>query len=336
MKKFILRFVLFLSPLLLLIFAFVIFDPFAMFRSPTKYNVSSSMNDDANTFRIFDTYNDSLKFNAFIMGNSKTLAILSSDWKKHIGQNNRVFKFGSPGESLLNIRKKLEYAAAKGNKLDHVLLLLDNKLLMNTDNNLPDLQGPVYLKSNKSSYNNSIEYFGKGFYYFLYDGYFYSYFKDINTKEEISSSKTNINFSFINKLMGTEEFVNLYKGNEFYRWELEEQIQNDSINWVNNYRKNSKSNVDLLSRISETDYEHLKAIKALFIKYNTKYFIINAPEYQCGYGLSNNVLKQLKELFSQNAVINDDFGICENPYYFYDPTHFRPVVGSFILKTIYN
>lgn len=330
MRKYVFRITLFFSPLLLLLSTFLILDPFAMVHGGAKgYVVPESANDDYNTFNTFDSNNDSLQYNAFIMGNSKTLAILSTDWKKHIGQDQRVYKFGAPGESILNMRKKLEYVVSKGNRLDHVILLFDNKLLANTDNSSPDLQGPVYLKTPKSSNNLYLDYFAKGFYYFLYDGYFVNYFSGI-LKNKYS----------IGKIRKEEMTINDFAySNEFIRKELEEKIQFDSLGWCEAFEYKTNTNSKSTKIVfAVRDSMHLVAIKKLFVEYDTEYKILFVPDFDCSYNVRSSILKSFKSIFSDTTVFAgfDLVDICENPFYFYDQTHFRPIVGREILKRIYS
>lgn len=337
MKKFILRLLLLFSPLLFLFGAFLFFDPFAMYGPPSSFTIAESMNDDAQTFRTFDTYNDSLQYNAFILGNSKTLAILSTDWKKQIGDDTRVFKFGSPGESILNMRKKLEYAILKGNNIDHVLLLLDNKILKNTDNTNKEFTGPVYLKGHKSSYHNKLDYLGTGFYYYLYDGYFRKQLNYLKRSNHTASMQTSPNWDLIENVMHREEFELLNRSNEFFRWDTEQQILNDSAAWVQSLPKMNGDTKNYNQVLDQRDIAHLKAIKDMFDKYQTKYKIVFGPEYDC-IKLDGKVKEEFIAIFGYLNVFDfsADTAYCNNPYNFYEPNHYRPIVGKKMLERIYE
>lgn len=337
MKKFILRLFLFLSPFLFLIIIFLVLDPFAMFSSPRKYTMDGSMNDDAQTMRTFEQYNPVIKYNAFIFGNSKTLAILSVDWKKQIGENNRIYKFGSPGESILNIKKKLEFAIKSGNKIDHAIILLDNKILKNTDNNNQDFAGPVYLKGPKTSNNNWLEYTGKGFYYYLYDGFFITYFYNVFNNHKTIKSNIKVNLDIIESVMSKEEFKNLHQSNEFYRWDTEQKILYDSATWVQSLPQIEAIVNQSNQTIHTNDLLYLQEIKQLFDNNKTKYKIVFGPEYGC-MKMNDSVIQKFNKFFGKSNVydFSSDENFCKQPINFYEPNHYRPIVGKKMLEIVYQ
>ncbi len=334
-RKYIYRVILFFSPFILLFFAFLYFDPFSMYH----YRFTSEnegLNDDFRTFQRFDAYNDSAHFNAFILGNSKTLAILSLQWKKHIG-NQRVFKFASPGESLLNIRKKLEYAEKKGDSIQYAILVLDRKILHNTDNESPEFSGPVYLKGPKSSYNNSIKYCAKGFYAFLYDFYFIDYFKNFSSKKE-TPAKPALPKGIIEKYMSMNDFQNLRKSNEFFREDMEATIEKDTVKWISQMEKPILANSSEIN-IDKRDLEHLQAIKKIFSRHHTQYKIVFGPEYNAQ-DIGENVLREFYKIFAtKDGVSIWDFSsdtTLIKPLYYYEPNHYRPLVGQKMMEKIYH
>ena len=337
MRKFFLRGVLVISPLLLLFVFFMVLDPFAMFDKPGKYSIGSSMNDDAQTFRTFELYNKSLKFNSFVLGNSKTLAILSTDWKKHIGTDNSIYKFGSPGESILNIRNKLAYAVKSGNKIENAIILLDDNILINTDNLNPDFTGPVYLKGTKSSNNSWLDYLGKGFYYYLYDGFFITHFKDICRGNKIQTDENNINWNIIENAMTKEEFNKLYQSNEFYRWNIEQKIRLDSVSWVTALPQIKAGITVSAQTIDSRNLIYLREIKRIFDQNKTNYKIVYGPEYGC-IKMNPKIKEELNVIYGTTNVydFSSDTNYCNQPINYYDPSHYRPIVGRKMLEVIYH
>lgn len=337
MKRYLTRILIFLSPFLFLFLVFVVFDPFGMIHKELpQFVMGESANDDFNTLNKFDTNNPEYKYNAFVFGNSKTLAILSTDWSKYIGKQ-RFFKFGSPGESLLNIRKKLEYAISKGNKIDYAIILLDGKVLSNTDNESPMFSGPVYLKGPKSSYNNELQYVSKGFYYFLYDAYFLNFFKKAFTKSKQNSSVKEPDWDIINQTMTKDEYLFLQGNNEFYRWDTEKAILKDSLSWVEGFNPATIEESYTKVVLDRRDIEHLKQIKNLFDKQKTNFKIVFGPEYQCT-KMGADILTEFNKIFASENVYDftQDSEYCDNPILYYEPNHYRPVVGSYMLEEIYK
>ncbi|MEO6304390.1 MAG: hypothetical protein ABIP51_14590, partial [Bacteroidia bacterium] len=112
---------------------------------------------------------------AFIFGNSRT-----HSFKKYTcGKTNETFfDFGCPGESVLNIKKKLQLIIDKQKEVKNVVILIDDGILENTDNGHRFYQGPVYnhtpLSSNVSNitfYSNYIKYYFND-YFFLKHVYY--------------------------------------------------------------------------------------------------------------------------------------------------------------------
>ena len=329
--KYILRIIVFTVPVFLLIFSFVFFDPFFMFHYDRPWaKVEKSRNDDFRTVDTYLKYNDSLQYNAFLFGNSKTLAFLSTDWKKFIGKEKSIYKFGSPGESLLGIRKKLELIDKNNGKIDNALLILDTKILSNVNNTKPPSEGPVYLKGPLTSNNSLLDYYFKGFYFYLYDGFFVNYLMNLDTQKPIEKLP---NDKVLKNFMTMEEYKNLKYSNEFLRWDSEQTFDFFEIqDYTSKETDYQAENIFL----DDIDKEHLQAIKTILEKHNTDYYIIFGPEYECNESLMN--LQIFETIFKKERVkdYRSDENFCNKENLFYEPNHYRPVVGLEIMKLIYE
>jgi hypothetical protein len=328
--KYILRIIIFTIPVLLLIFSFVFFDPFFMFHHERPWaKVEKSRNDDFRTVDTYLKYNDSLQYNAFLFGNSRTLAFLSTDWKKFIGKEKSVYKFGSPGESLLGIRKKLELIDKNNGKIDNALLILDTKILENVNNTKPPSEGPVYLKGPLTSNNSLLDYYFKGFYFYLYNGFFAKYLICLNSEEETEKTP---DLSLVNKFMTMEEYKNLKYSNEFLRWDSEQKF---GFFEIQDYTSKETDYQTENIFVDDKDKEHLQVIKTILDKHNTDYYIIFGPEYECFESL--NSLQIFETIFEKELVkdFRSDTNFCNKENLFYEPNHYRPLVGLEIMKLIY-
>lgn len=81
-KGFIIKCVLFLVPFFVLAGIYFYDDPFKVLREYKKYdNDPIFLNEDYIGWKTYKNYRDSLHFDSFILGNSCTMAFLTSDWE---------------------------------------------------------------------------------------------------------------------------------------------------------------------------------------------------------------------------------------------------------------
>ncbi len=167
MKKLIVNIFIFGSPLLFCLAFFAIDDPFGILY---KNECLAATSEDMMVIRKYINERGNNHYSSFIFGNSRTHAF--KNYK--CGQNSPqpLFDFGCPGESVLNIKKKLELVIAKQSNIQNVLILIDDGILENTDNSHRFYQGPVYnhtpLSSNVSHiafYTNYIKYYFNNYFF---------------------------------------------------------------------------------------------------------------------------------------------------------------------------
>ena len=134
MKKFFFKLILFSLPIIFIIFSYFILDPFKVIYSYDSFYDRSVagcvfLNKDYVSTTNFDNYYDTLKYNSFIFGNSRTLVYQTSEWKKYIG-NESCYHFDASDEALYAIQKKIKYLNEKKVKIKNVLLILDHRTLI--------------------------------------------------------------------------------------------------------------------------------------------------------------------------------------------------------------
>ncbi len=192
MKKLIANTFIFGSPLIFFLLFFAIDDPFGILY---KSNCLAATSEDMIVIRKYLNEYEAKAPSAFIFGNSRTHA-----FKKYkCGTTTEdFFDFGCPGESVLNIKKKLQLIIDKQKEVKNVVILVDDGILENTDNAHRFYQGPVYnhtpISSNVSYitfYSNYIKYyfsdyfFIKHIYYKLTGDYKEAWMKDAFAKPGI-------------------------------------------------------------------------------------------------------------------------------------------------------
>jgi hypothetical protein len=328
MTRFLLRVLLFLSPVLALLLVFVVADPFGLYGwSWASRTAAADGCTDCRTMRAYDEYRSRWRYNTFLLGNSKTMAILSSDWFEHIGVQ-RFFKLGTPGESVLNMRRKLEYVASTGASIEHVILLVDNKVLQNVENTHPHFEGPVYMKSLRSSDQTAVEQLAQGFRYYLADAYFLEHWSDCVSS--VDSRRSNADGTSVPD--GTGPFTN-----EVIRTDMEERLMADTAAYVAAFPQPRIASGSSAVTLHPKDRVHLRAIKELLVRAGSDHHVIFGPEYNCA-AMPSDVVEAFTSIFGKEHVHDHsaDSAFCGKPIFFYEPNHYRPVVGRAMLEQCYS
>lgn len=317
-----------LLPFLLVLFSFVFIDPFGVIHNQTpRYETSS----DYETTRLYLRNTENTKYNAFIFGNSKTLAFTSDDWKKHI--NNGVFyKFGAPGESIFNIYNKTKLITQNGDRLDHVIMVLDAAMIKNVANTNEYLQGPVYKHHPYTQDESWLTFYSAFFNYYLTDFFFLKVLKDcfkppltVSQKQDFLKTKKDFN----------------PQTNEFCLSDLENEIRNKGFaeyyqNHLKEFNNGAKSRPSV-KNLDPTDINYLSEIKKIFEEQRTDYNIIIGP-VRNGIKFPEKATNALQVIFGKENIydFSDYKKITGDSSYFYEWQHYRPVAGALMLDEIYH
>ncbi|MBD3409351.1 MAG: hypothetical protein GF419_04025, partial [Ignavibacteriales bacterium] len=131
MKRFVLRTLLAaLTPVLVIVVSFVVFDPFKIFYdydeySPYYFAVSRSLI----STKTFDKNYEKERFDSFIFGDSRVVGFQTDYWKKYLPEGASPFVFMSAGESLYGMWLKVKYVDEKGLKIKNAILLISDTIL---------------------------------------------------------------------------------------------------------------------------------------------------------------------------------------------------------------
>ena len=98
---------LFLVPFFVLAGFYFYDDPFKVLREYKKYdNDPIFLNEDYIGWKTYKNYRDSLHFDSFILGNSCTMAFLTSDWEKCLNGSKAIRLYGT-AERLAAVHRKV-------------------------------------------------------------------------------------------------------------------------------------------------------------------------------------------------------------------------------------
>ena len=116
----------FLLPTILVFGSYFYFDPFRLLNS--KYSILESevpLNRDYVSTELFKKQHSKYGYNSFVFGSSRTISVLSDDWKKYLPENAKIFKFDAAGENIYGMHAKIKYLNSLPNvSLDNCLIFI--------------------------------------------------------------------------------------------------------------------------------------------------------------------------------------------------------------------
>jgi len=327
-KKIAIKGFLFLTPLYLLIAAYIILDPFKVIFNYSTYQTSGNnpvaLNKDF--LSVENLINNSpTSYTAFIFGNSRSMFYSAAQWQQFTSAK-KTYHFDASSETLYGIYKKVQFLKRNNVQLKHALLVVDSSLLAYTENS----KGELFIKDPKISGESYLQFqfiFLKTFLNrdFLINYLDYKFTGNIN---RYSLVLNNQNITYIQEL------------NEFRYADKDTEILDiDKYYKVHSQIFYTRKNIPDTSAIVlfSKQKEMLNYIKSVFDTDSTEYKIIINPLYNQEY-INPTDLNFLRATFGANNVYNLS-GINEitaSKFHYYEKSHYRPYVAEYILNKIYN
>lgn len=138
-RTFVRRLLLAVLPVVMLLSAYIVMDPFKVIWHYDNYYPSQSsggiaLNPGFVATQAFRQQQPKQQYNAFIFGNSRSIYYPIAHWGKAVGDSAmRAFHFDAAAESLLGVWLKVRYIDRQGGRLDHALIVTDASLLAKDD-----------------------------------------------------------------------------------------------------------------------------------------------------------------------------------------------------------
>ena len=319
---------LFLTPLIVLLLGYVVFDPFQVLRKYEAYpdNFAKSLNRDRISTQIFLNNNEKYRYKSFIFGSSRSSVFYARNWGKHINDST-PYHFDASCETVSGIATKLKFIGQQGNKIKNALLVLDKSNFAYE----VDTLGSVFVQDYRVSelpwwkyhliFMNT--YFSKGFFVSFYD---YLIFQNYRNYMRNFLEFRNINYTpVVNDFVFTS-FIN--------------QIKQDSVKYYNQpnfFYARSKEKKSAEKTIKTYQLKYLEQIKVVFDQNGTKFKIVISPTYDQQF-FNEDDLKTLNKYFGKENIydfsgINDYTNDKTN---FYEIYHYKPNVANDIMNKIYQ
>ncbi|MCK5825322.1 MAG: hypothetical protein KAG96_07955 [Ichthyobacteriaceae bacterium] len=333
MKRFVKNILIFLSPLLLIVLAVVIADPFKVWFSYDDYysDYSVTLNRGDVCLKLYNKNRSSHKFDSFVFGSSRSQAFKLTDWSEYLGSSSVPFHFDASNEGVYGILNKMRYLDELNVSMKNIMIVLDEECLTNNYNN----KGHLFISPTVLSKESELEFYKT----FIKDAldlkFIYAYFD-----YKIFNEHKGYMGWLISKVIPKGDKIN---GDIWYKsWD--DSIEKDSTSYYSNlvnkgvfYKRDTINIVNNSNEISYLEKEQLKEIAGILKKHNSKYKIIISPLYN-QISLSNERLEFIESTFNKASVYdfsgkNKFTDVVGN---YYESSHYRPNVAKEIMKIMYD
>lgn len=317
----------FLSPLLVLLLSYVIFDPFQILRKYEAYpdNFAKSLNRDRISTQIFLNNNDKYHYKSFIFGSSRSSVFYARNWGKHINDTT-PYHFDASCETVSGIATKLKFIEKQGNTIENALFVLDRSNFAYEQDTLGSVFVQDYRVSGLTWWKYHLifvnTFFSKGFFVSFYD---YLLFHDFRNYMRSFLEFRKINYTSV--------------VNDFVFTSYIEQIKRDSVNYYNQpnffYERNKEKQFGG-KVIKPYQLKYLQQIKEVLTRQHTQFKIVLGPTYDQSY--FNEYDKEILNQYFGKENIYDFSGInnyTNDKTNYYEIYHYKPNVANDIMQKIY-
>jgi hypothetical protein len=317
-------------PALMLLALYVKDDPFrVLYPYVNFYNSSIPTDRDYISTEVLMKKYPLEKYDSYILGSSKSLSFLCSQWDKYTG--GKSFHFDASGESVFGILTKLSYLQREKMPVKNCLLIVDSATVAETTNS----SGHTYIKHPLVSGESRIKFQFTFLTAFLSNKFFVPYFfYKFNSKPP--------EFLEYPRITDPREFTVDGSSNDMYFSFAERQMSKDINSYYEEHKRtfferDSTNKYVSKPAVGEPQLKELSEIKKIFDSEKTNYKFVIYPGYDLKY-LNPADVEKLKGIFGAENVF-DYSGINEitlDVKNYYDEAHCRALVGSRILKEIYS
>lgn len=316
----------FMSPAALLLGVYIVRDPFCVLRDHARYYDHNPVvtNRDWVSTTLYERGVRTEKYDAFIFGNSRSLAFRCADW---IAPKSELhcFHFDAWYETLFGVWSKIRFIDREGLPLDKALLVLDASVLRFTT----DSTGHLLMKHPDTS--------GAGMLHFQ--------------EASLSAFFSDFAFKYLGLRLRADQSAQTGDDLDLFDWEQIPET-NDLIfaaydhaiakegdaYWTNRSaifeRPEAPPAADVIT-IETRQREMLSDIAAIFSKHHTDAQIVIPPLYDRR-PMATADVTTLRAIFGPPAV--SDFSgtnaFTADTHNYYEKSHFRPPVAQAILREL--
>ena len=331
MKRYLLKLLLFLSPILLIVGTYVIFDPFKVIWHYDNYYANLRevvINRGYVSTQVFDNQNDTAHYDSFIFGNSTSLAYHVEEWQKYIGTDTHCFHFDAMRGTIEGMYLKVRHIVEHQGHIKNALVILDHKVIGKGKTYSHLFMNPPALVNNENFVNfhwtNFLSFVNLKFVLAYFDYRFTGKFKPYMA--QILSPRDDIKY---NNTTNEIEYV--------YREQLIAQGEYYNPKFCAKAFKDQHSDSTDIVLINNERRLMLKEMAEIFKQQHTRVKVVIAPFYD-QIRINPIDLQCLQDIFGKENVYDFSGPNKWNSDYhnYYDAVHYRPHVATEILNIIYS
>ncbi len=332
MKAFVKYCLLFSTPILLLLGAYIYFDPFKVIwhydcyyvegdGAPVNRNFVSTMN--------YLNKKDIYHYDSFIFGNSRSMYFMVDDWKKHLPPQSSCYHFSESSGSINGLYYKLKLIDERGGQLNNALLIIDYGVLRKLQQNgIAFIMPPVL-----TGYRNVVRFHGEHFMRWL-NVRFLAYWAEYQLTGIYKDYMTDFiykgtNYKYYNPITNEEPLCHqdsLIEAGKYYTKAV-----------VAGFKADHKQTTAQQMIDDDAKLQRLRAMRQIFDKHHTDYRFIISPLYN-QVKLNPADYQILCDIFGKEHIY--DFSGANkwttDYHNYYEWSHYRPVVAAELMDSVYS
>lgn len=279
------------------------------------------VNDAYRGIRWINQYDDSMRYNSFIVGSSRSDFYYVDEWKRYLGDDASCFHFTQSGDNLLGSLQRTKYLYSRFKKIDNILFVMDAEYLEDMQPHKGHLFRQPWQVTEEWDFFAFMWECVKAFYTIEYQKQVWG----------ISQEEQQLPYYYIPE------------HNELHKLEVEALLASKPEEYYASlsdmYRLYERSGRDSIAQsvIHEPQMKALMQIRDMLLEHNTDYRIVISPLYD-QIALNPQDLIYLKNIFGEDKVF-DFSGVNEytnDVSNYYESSHYRPKLCNVILKHIYD
>ncbi len=317
------------APMVVLLVLYVVLDPFQVIHTGIEPRVLHGVapNREMMNTEILLRRPDSHSYDAFIFGNSRSLAYQCKDWLPWIAPA-RPYHYDALGETLLGVRGKLRLLDREGIELRKALLVVDPVLLsaINDPGNVVTIKHPAVSEGSRLRFQGI---FLKAFFSDLFALKYLDY-RFFGTYRPYMAGA----------ISPTPASANTRdpETNDVFSVGLEAEIAARPAQFAANVGAGAdRTPRDAMPVIGEPQLKMLEDIRASFGRLHTDYRVVVSPDFARA-RLNPSDVAVLHKLFGADRVHDfsrdPDLGLDVRDWY--DTSHYRPTIARKVLRRVYS
>lgn len=308
---------------MLLLAWYIIDDPFMLYWSNEhlfEYGQRKQCGNDAyRGIRWMDQYDDTMHYNSFIVGSSRSGFYNIEDWKPYLADDASCFHFSQNGDNLLGSWQRIKYLYNRFDRIDNILLVMDPSFI----EDMKPHRGHLFMQPWQVTGRKDFMEFNREHIVAFFS---WDYQKRL---WGLTNEDTDLHYYYI------PEYNELHKDGAEALLDSLPEAYYACLDVIFPY---DRSGIETISepKILEEQCQALIEIRDLFVSHHTDYRIVISPMYD-QVKLNPQDLQFLNETFGEDKVF-DFSGINEytnDVSNYYEKNHYRPKLCKRLLERLY-